>query len=237
MRDVPALILAGGLGTRLRGVVPDRPKVLARVTGRPFLAFLLDALAEAGVRDVILCTGYRAEQVEQEFGRRYGKLSLRYSRETQPLGTGGALRQALTLTEEETVLALNGDSFVTCDLAAFYAWHRTHGFASTLVLAEVENSARFGTVHTDQQGVIYSFEEKHGRAEPGWINAGVYLMRRAMLETLPQGEAISLEHGVFPAWLSGGLGGYRSDGSFLDIGTPKSFAEAETFLAGLGATS
>src|SRR5689334_8542197 len=109
MNDVPALILAGGFGTRLRSVLPDTPRVLAGVNGRPFLACLLDSLADAGVRDVILCTGYRAEQVEREFGSRYGQLSLRYSRETQPLGTGGALRQAVALTQAESVLALNGD--------------------------------------------------------------------------------------------------------------------------------
>jgi NDP-sugar pyrophosphorylase family protein len=237
MTDIPALILAGGLGTRLRGVLPDTPKVLAPVAGRPFLAHLLDWLDHAGVREVILCTGYRAEQVTREFGARYRGMSLYYSWEPQPLGTGGALCRALGLTHAETVLALNGDSFVSCDLPAFVAWHQAHGFAGSLVLAEVEDASRFGTVRLGESGAIASFEEKSGRAEPGWINGGVYLLSRRLLESLPEGCAVSIEREGFPAWLAGGLGGYQSTGAFLDIGTPESLARAGAFLARLEALS
>jgi NDP-sugar pyrophosphorylase family protein len=237
MLDTPALILAGGLGTRLRGVLPDTPKVLAPVAGRPFLAHLLDWLADVGVRDVIICTGYRAAQVTRAFGARYRDLYLYYSWEPQPLGTGGALRRALGLTHAETVLALNGDSFVSCDLPVFLAWHRAHGFAGSLVLAEVDDASRFGTVRVNDGGAIRAFEEKRGNAEPGWINGGVYLLSRRLLESLPEGQPVSIEREGFPAWLSSGLGGYQSSGAFLDIGTPESLARAEAFLAGLGAAS
>jgi NDP-sugar pyrophosphorylase family protein len=236
MFDVPAMILAGGLGTRLARVLPDTPKVLAPVAGRPFLAYLLDALTDAGIRDAILCTGHRADLVEREFGARYQGISLRYSRETQPLGTGGALRQALSLTGADTLLALNGDSFVACDFPAFLAWHREKCFAASLVLAQVADGSRFGTVDANPHAVIRSFVEKNGRAEAGWINAGVYLLSRPLLASLPQGRMLSIEHDVFPTWVSVGLGGYRSSGAFLDIGTPESFAQAETFLTGLEAT-
>ena len=237
MIDIPALILAGGMGTRRRGVLPDTPKVLAPVAGRPFLAHLLDWLVDGGVRDVILCTGYRAEQLTHEFGARYRDMYLYYSWEPQPLGTGGALRRALGLTHAETVLALNSDCFVSCDLAAFLGWHQAHGFAGSLVLAEVEDASRFGTVRVHESGAIASFEEKRGRAEPGWINGGVYLLSRRLLESMPEGQPVSIEREGFPAWLSSGLGGYQSSGAFLDIGTPESLARAEAFLAGVGTAS
>jgi D-glycero-alpha-D-manno-heptose 1-phosphate guanylyltransferase len=235
MIDLPALILVGGLGTRLRSVLPDTPKVLARVAGRPFLAYLLDSLADAGVREVILCTGYRAEQVGREFGARYRQMRLYYSWESQPLGTAGALRQALALTRAEWLLALNGDSYVACDLPAFYSWHQGGRFAGSLALAQVEDCSRFGTVRVNEQGTIESFEEKQSSSAPGWINAGVYLLSRRLLESLPEGQPISLERDAFPVWLPHRLGGYRSAGAFLDIGTPESLSRAETFLAGLGA--
>jgi NDP-sugar pyrophosphorylase family protein len=233
MINIPALILVGGLGTRLRSVLPDRPKALAPVAGRPFLAFLLDQLQAAGVRRVVLCTGYQAHQVEETFGSRYRDLSLAYSREEMPLGTGGALRLALPLLDAEHALVLNGDSYVDLPLGEFHTWHREHGFAGSLLLTWVEDAARFGTVETDASGRIQAFREKQGLSRPGWINAGVYLLARAHLEELPAGRPVSLEREAFPAWLAEGLGGYTRRAAFLDVGTPESLAQAETFLAGV----
>ncbi len=237
MRDIPALILVGGLGTRLRSVLSDRPKALAPVGGRPFLAFLFDQLQTAGVRRAVLCTGYRAHQVEETFGPRYGDLALAYSREETPLGTGGALRLALPLLEGETALVLNGDSYVDCPLGEFHAWHRDHGFPGSLLLTWVEDAARFGTVEADGAGRIQAFREKQGLHQPGWINAGVYLLARRLLEALPADRPVSLEREGFPAWLAGGLGGYARRAAFLDVGTPESLARAEAFLAGVRAGS
>ena len=111
-RDCPtAVLLAGGAGSRLRSVIDDRPKVLAEVCGRPFLEYLLDQRVKWRIRDVVLCTGYLAEQIEAYFGMTYRSLRLRYSREIIPLGTAGALRLALPLVRSDTVLVLNGDSF------------------------------------------------------------------------------------------------------------------------------
>jgi NDP-sugar pyrophosphorylase family protein len=234
MEEVPALVLAGGLGTRLRGVLPDAPKVLAPVLGRPFLAHLLDALDAAGVRQVTLCTGYKADLVEQAFGPAYRRLALRYSREDQPLGTGGALRKAAAGQGGACFLALNGDSYVACDLAAFHAWHSSRGFRASLVLTRVDDAARFGTVEADERGAIHGFHEKQGRAEPGWINAGIYLLPRDLLLALPGQGAVSIERDAFPHWLPHGLGGHRVEAPFLDIGTPESLAQAEAFLGGLG---
>jgi D-glycero-alpha-D-manno-heptose 1-phosphate guanylyltransferase len=231
--QLPALILAGGLGTRLRGVLADRPKVLAPVAGRPFLSYLLDQVQAAGVRDVILCCGYLADQIEAMFGARHGALSLTYSRETEPLGTGGALRLALPGVQAEAMLVLNGDSYVDCPLADFVTWHRQHAFAGSLLLTRVPDAARFGTVAVREQGAVLSFKEKRGVPDPGWINAGVYLLARRLVERLPEGRAISLEHEAFGQWLSEGMGGYQLQAAFLDIGTPESLAQADEFFGRL----
>jgi NDP-sugar pyrophosphorylase family protein len=235
MTPVPALVLVGGLGTRLRSVLPDRPKALAPAAGRPFLTFLFDQLLAAGVRRAVLCTGYRAHQVEETFGSRYGQLGLTYSREETPLGTGGALRHALPHLDGDRALVLNGDSYVDCSLDEFHAWHREHGFAGSLLLAWVEDAARFGTVEVDATGRIRVFHEKQGRAVPGWINAGVYLLARSLLERLASDRPVSLEREAFPVWLAEGMGGWARRAAFLDVGTPESLARAEAFLAGVRA--
>jgi D-glycero-alpha-D-manno-heptose 1-phosphate guanylyltransferase len=237
MVDVPALILAGGLGTRLKGVVTGIPKVLAPVRGRPFLSYLLHQLRAAGVREVVLCTGYRADQVFETFGNRHEDLSLRYSSESRPLGTAGALRQAIGLVEAERLLVLNGDSFVHNPLEEFYHWHlaRESSFPGSLLLAWTENSARFGTVELGPRAAIRSFHEKCGLSHPGWINGGVYLLRRSLLESIPANRVISLENEVFPGWVRLGLGGYTTLARFIDIGTPESYAEAGTVIAEIAA--
>ena len=234
--SLTAVILAGGVVTRLRGVVRDRPKVLAPVGGRPFLAYLLDQLEAAGVRKVVLCTGYLGEQIRQELGHAYGNLALAYSQESEPLGTAGALRLAPSRIDDELWLVMNGDSYVDADLNEFLAWHQEHQYAGSILLTWVENAARYGTVDVDAEGAIRAFHEKQGRAVPGWINAGLYLLSRRLVESLPLGRVLSMEREVFPEWVSLGLGGFCTRATFIDIGTPESFAEAETLLTGISAS-
>jgi NDP-sugar pyrophosphorylase family protein len=230
--EVIGAVLAGGLGTRLRAAVADRPKVLALVHGRPFLAYLLDQFAGAGVRQTVLLTGYMADRVEAEFGRAFAGMSLAYSPEPQPLGTGGALRHALPLLTRPTVLVLNGDSYCDLDPAAFFAQHQGSGAEATLALTAVADASRYGKVRLSDDGRVERFEEKQAGAGPGWINAGVYLLARRLVEEVPAGRAVSLERDVFPGWAaSGRCRGYRAAGRFLDIGTPESYAEAATFFA------
>ncbi len=123
LSQVTALILAGGLGTRLRSSVADRPKVLAPVLGKPFLSYLLDRLQISGIQKVVLCIGYLGEQVQETYGSSYHNMELRYSQETTLLGTGGALRLALPLISSPTVLIINGDSFYDANLNDFHQWH------------------------------------------------------------------------------------------------------------------
>jgi NDP-sugar pyrophosphorylase family protein len=231
LAGVTAAILAGGLGTRLRPVVANRPKVLAEIRERPFLAYLLDQLAGAGIRHVVLCTGYLGEQVRTVFGDSYSSLRLIYSQESSPLGTAGALRLALPLFESDSVLVMNGDSFCQANLRAFWAWHCARGADATLLLTKVPDTRRYGRVQVDENGLVLRFDEKGDKDGPGWINAGIYLLNHRLLLTIPASGAVSLEREMFPTWIGRGLYGYRSEGRFLDIGTPEAYALAEQFFA------
>ena len=226
-----AVILAGGLGTRLQPIVRDRPKALAPVRSRPFLAYLLDWLERANFTRVILCVGHLAEQIKETFGDTYATLALTYSYEPEPRGTAGALRLALNQIDDELCLVLNGDSFVDADLTAFLDWHRQHIFAGSILLTHVDNTARFGLVETGNNGSISAFLEKQETHSAGYINAGVYLLSRQLLESIPNDLKVSIEHECFPQWLSLGLGGYRTQARFIDIGTPESLHQAEAFFA------
>jgi NDP-sugar pyrophosphorylase family protein len=229
---IPVAILAGGLGTRLRPAIGDRAKVVAPVDGRPFLARLLDQVAAAGFREVVLCVGYRADEVEAALGRAHGPLRLRYSREPEPLGTGGALRLALPLLEAPDALVLNGDSFCEVDLGAAWAWHRARRSEATLVAVEVPDASRYGRVEIDAEDRVRRFAEKQPDGAPGWINAGIYLLATCRIASLPAGRLVSLERDVLPGWTDGALFGYRVRGGFIDIGTPGAYSAASLFFRG-----
>ena len=230
---VSAAVLAGGMGTRLRPAVADRPKVLAPVGVRPFLSHLLHQLAHVGLRDVVLLTGHGAEQVRSALGDHYAGVRLIHSREPSPLGTAGAVRWALPLLREETIFLCNGDSYCDINLGDFRDFHRSRGAKVSVVVVRVPDASRFGRVQSAPDGRILSFEEKRRSRAPGWISAGLYLIRRGLLEDLPPGRPTSLEHDLLPAWVRAGLAyGFAGGERFLDIGTPESYGKAETFFRG-----
>lgn len=228
MSDITAAILAGGRGTRLQSVVSDRPKVLAEISGKPFLAYLFDQLLNLGIRKVVLCSGYMADKIEACFGDSYGSLGLLYSKEDQPLGTGGAIRLAMPYFRSDAVLVMNGDSYIDVDLEAYVNWFFETGSQAALVLTKMDDTSYYGSVTIDDDKII-AFDEKK-RSGPGWINAGVYLINSSLISSIPSGEFYSLERQFFPGLIKQGLFGFRSCGQFIDIGTPKSYAVAETFF-------
>lgn len=230
--DASVALLVGGQGTRLRAVVSDRPKPMAQVDGRPFLGFLLDWLWDAGFRRAVLCTGFMAESMEAALGSRWRDMDLVYSREARPLGTGGALRLALPHLDPLT-LVLNGDSFFGFDLAAFLAWHRDAGARTSLALAAVPDTSRYGRVELGADSRITSFVEKGSTRDAGLINGGAYLIHRSRIQAIPEGIPVSLEREMFPRWIPEGLHGWTSQAPFLDIGTPASYASASGFFRGL----
>jgi len=224
-------ILAGGRGTRLRPAVDDRPKALANVSGRPFIAYLLDQLDTAGFRRVVICSGYRGDQLRTGLGSAHGRLEIQYSHEAEPLGTAGALRLAAPLLDTDPVLVLNGDSFCDVDLRVFFEHHLATSAVATILLVHRADSSRYGSVTIDANGEIVDFVEKGDAIGPGWINAGVYLLGRRLLATLGGEGALSLERQVFPAWVGRGLFGVGLGGRFIDIGTPESYAAAAEFFS------
>jgi NDP-sugar pyrophosphorylase family protein len=234
------VVLAGGLGTRLRPVVADRPKALAPVGDRPFLDLLLAWFRGQGVRSVVLALGHMAGQVEArlpELRRRLPGLELRASVEAEPLGTGGALRACLPHLSSDPVLVANGDSFVEADLGAFLTAFAASGAAAGLVAVEVPDAARFGRLELSAAGdrVLRFAEKDPAFAGPARINGGLYLFRRGPLEERlpPAGVAASLERDVLErlAGPAGRLMAFPADGRFVDIGTPASLAAASDVLA------
>jgi nucleoside-diphosphate-sugar epimerase/dTDP-glucose pyrophosphorylase len=225
--DATAVVLAGGLGTRLRATVSDRPKVLAEVRGRPFLAHLLDRLCAAGVGEIVISIGYRGADVRAAFGTAYRGRPLRYAEEPSPLGTAGALRALLPELDSDPMLVLNGDSWCEVDLAELWRWHATRGANATLCLTHVADTRRFGRVAVNEHGGIEGFVEKGDALEAGWINAGVYVFSQAVLGVIPPGRPVSLEREILPAWIGRGLYGMRVAGRFIDIGTADSYRAAQ----------
>ena len=224
------VILVGGLGTRLRSEVPDLPKPLAPVAGRPFLAHLLDRFAAAGLRRAILATGYRGGMIQDAIGTRWQDMDIVYSLETERLGTGGALKQALQFLQGDAAHVVNGDTWLDYDPRALERATRERGAAIGMALAHVDDLSRFGSVDVED-GIVKRFVEK-GAQGAGWINAGAYCFLADGLAALPQPAAFSLEEDVLvPMATAGRVAAFRDTGAFVDIGVPEDYRRAQALLA------
>ncbi len=234
LADLTIVILAGGLGKRLRPAVNHVPKVLAPINGTPFLNYVLDALIEQGGRNVLLCLGYGAAQIQAYYTDRYRPLNLSYAWESEPLGTAGALRYCISQVQSKEVLVLNGDTFCDIDYNLFIAWHRQTQSKASIVLVYKEDVSRFGSVKIDSNDHIIQFHEKNNRSGGGDVSAGVYLFHRQIVESLPAGRPISMEYEALPDLIGSGLSGYKTASSFIDIGTPKSYRRAQQYFSDHG---
>ena len=230
LNNLTAAILAGGQGTRLRSAVSGRQKVMAEVKGRPFLAYLLDKLENAGIKKVVLCTGYLGEELEKTFKTSWKNMNILYSKETAPLGTGGALRKALPLFDSKTILVMNGDSYCNADLIDFYKFHVSRKSNISVVLTSVDNISRYGMVKINNRGLIKSFAEKPEENKPGLINGGIYLIKSEILLKVSENKKVSLEKEIFPSLAGENMYGYKNYGNFIDIGTPETYREGENFF-------
>lgn len=228
--SLQAVVLAGGLGTRLRSAVGDTPKVMAPVAGRPFLEHLLAHLEAGGFGEVVLAVGYRREAVIAHFGSRFQGIPLRYSEEESPLGTGGAVCQALRLARPGPCFVLNGDTWLELDHAAMLRAHLDAGARLSMAVRRVADVARYGAVRILGSRVT-AFEEK-GRSGPGFINAGVYLLDRDLLQAEPLPRAFSFEADYLAARLpSLAPLAFPAEGRFIDIGVPEDYEWARRMLA------
>jgi len=229
IENIDVVILAGGLGSRLRSKVSDRSKVLAEVNGRPFIYYLLDQLCDTGFNRVILCTGYMAEELEDYLGTRYRNINIDYSREKTPLGTGGAVRNAEKILKNNSIIVMNGDSFVDIDLMKFVGWHKVKKANWSLVVGQVDSGKRYGNVKLGKKDEIIEFSEKReiGFDRTSYINFGIYFTHRLVIQTMPDMMKFSLETDYFPNYVPNNVFAYKTDNQFIDIGTPESLSDAQ----------
>jgi mannose-1-phosphate guanylyltransferase len=232
--SLPAVILVGGEGTRLRPLTERTRKDMLPLVDRPQLAYTFEHLRRHGVRRGIVSCGYLPAQIREHFGDAYGDLELEYRVEDEPLGTGGAVAFAAQGLDE-TFFALNGDSLREADLDALVAFHRERGAQATILLTPVDDPSRYGLVHVDDDGRVEAFLEKPRPEEidTNLINAGLYVLEPEVLELVPPGRAVSIEREVFPALAErGAVYGIALPGYWLDIGTPASYLQAHRDVLG-----
>ena len=230
--DAQVVILAGGLGTRLRSVAPHCAKPLVEVGGRPFLLWHLEWLRNQGFCDIVLCIGYRAADfISVLENAAPSGMTIRHSCESVPMGTGGALRLAEPLIYTDAVVVQNGDTYCDFNLAAAVNEHRRSGAGATMVVTKVEDVSRFGSVLSNQDNIITGFHEKSAASGEGNINAGTYVLNREELRRIPPGVRYSLETDLFPSLCGGQFRAHAVAATFLDIGTPQSLSQARRFFA------
>ena len=228
-----AIILAGGLGTRLRSVVNDRPKPMALIQGRPFMEYVARELVRSGITRIVFAVGYKGSMVEEHFGNgeTFGFQAL-YAYEETLLGTAGAIRNAGQLIQGPEFFVLNGDTFYQIDYTRLTRCRQKLNLDMALVLRRVSDVSRYGEAVLDESGRLKAFNEKTAQKRPGTINGGIYLMKRELLETIPQGK-VSLENDMIPQWMAQGrpLGGLVNDGYFIDIGIPEAYFQFQEDVA------
>jgi D-glycero-alpha-D-manno-heptose 1-phosphate guanylyltransferase len=225
-----AIILAGGLGTRLASRLDGIPKAMAPIGGRPFLEILLGKLQRAGCTRALLSVGHLHATIQNHFGASFRGLPLEYVVEDVPLGTGGAIRKALQAAREEFVLVLNGDTFLQADYADLVRIHAANRPSLTMAITHLQNVARYGGVLI-KDGLVVGYEEK-GRSGPGWINAGVYVLPREMPWPPALHEKFSFEVDfLVPQTALLTPAAYEVEGFFLDIGVPEDLDRAQRELA------
>ncbi len=235
MEQVDAIILAGGLGTRLGNLVSNLPKVLLPVNGKPFLDILLHHLHKSGmIGKVILAIGYKAEKIIEHYKNSTTfNFSIVFSVETELLGTGGAIKKALGYSETDNVLVMNGDSYVDVNLEEMSAAHRTKKTAMTVVIKEVPDASRYGRVVIDADGRVVAFEEKKSDLAGGYVNAGVYLFNRNLVNGVAEDQVLSWEKDLLPFFLGESVYGFISRGRFIDIGIPETYKISGEYLQGI----
>jgi mannose-1-phosphate guanylyltransferase len=228
-----AIILCGGAGLRLKSVTGSAPKSLANIAGRPFLEILLSQLRRHGFQRVILAVGYQKDLIQEHFGDRMFGLALKYSIESAPLGTGGALRNAVDLIESETIVIMNGDSYTGADLALFVADYRSTKADVSMLVVPADGRVDCGLVSVDDNGKVLGFKEKQSTLRTHYVNAGIYAMSKHALVRIQPGVQISLETDLFPRWLADGkyLRAFTHRGECVDIGTPERYQRAQLSLA------
>lgn len=228
-----AIILAGGFGTRLRSVVSDVPKPMAPIGERPFLELLLDHLEKYRFDHVVLSTGYMHEKIQAHFGNRYRSIDISYAVENEPLGTGGGMRNALTQCKEDDIVVLNGDTLFKVDYDSLESFYRSHPTRLAVVLRQVDDTSRYGSVSTDCCDRISRFTEKNAAGGFGNINGGIYMLNRSLLEEYPLGQNFSFEKELLQQRFDKEpFYAFPSSAYFIDIGIPEDYIRLQQEVTG-----
>ncbi len=229
LKDIDILILCGWKGKRLRNVVNNIPKPLVEIKGYSFLEYLIYLLKKNGLNRIILCTGYKAEKIEKYFKKKNLGLNILFSKEDQPLGTGGAVKNAESLIKNDHFIILNGDSYCEVNFKNFFNFHLKVKSMISIVITKIKKNIKdFGTVDIDLSGKIIKFKEKDDSIQEGYINAGIYVFNKEVLKMIPPNKKFSLEYELFPKIKE--CHGFINNGLFIDIGTPERLLKAENIL-------
>lgn len=228
LQEIDVVILCGGLGKRLKSVVGDRPKVLARIGGKVFLDVLINNLLLYGFRRIILSVGHLKEQIIDHFRQKAEyECEIEFSEEHAPLGTGGALKKTEPLIKSDTFLVMNGDSFCDVDFDKLLDFHIGKSAIMTMVLARSDAIKDYGSITLDDSCRIQGFKEKVSSVSNKMVNAGIYLMQKDIFSYMSEGDVFSLEYDFFPRLTESECYGYLTGGELFDIGTPERYEKAK----------
>ncbi len=231
LRQIDAVVLCGGLGTRLAQTVKDRPKPMAEIEGRPFLDLIIDYLHASGICRFILCSGYKSEFIEHYYKNEEGsEKSYIFSVEGTPLGTAGAVKNAEAHIKSDPFLVLNGDSFCNVPLNAFYDSFVEKNAVLAAALTQIDDAGDYGSISLNADQEITSFDEKSAQSA-GRVNAGIYLFSKDALKSIEPNKKLSLEYDIFPKFAKKGMYGFSVEEPLYDIGTPERLEAAKKYFS------
>jgi NDP-sugar pyrophosphorylase family protein len=233
LKDIDVVILAGGLGKRLQAVTGGSQKILAEIDGRPFISILIDYIAAQGAKRFILCTGHDADHVQSVLKDAHPGLTLVFSKEEEPLGTGGAIKQGSLLVQSPMFLALNGDCFCVVDYNVLVSAHQQRNAKATIAITKLEDAREYGTIEVDEQKRITAFKEKQPVAQSAFINTGTYCLNRDIFNVgvgSKPTQKFSIEYDFFPHLVGKGFYAFEVENKFIDIGTPDRYSWAKEHL-------
>lgn len=232
LKDIDVMILCGGRGERLRSVIGENQKVMALVNAEPFLNILLKDLARQGAQRVILCTGYKSEAVEEYYHRSNFGLAIEFSKEEEPLGTGGAVKNARNLIKSNPFVVMNGDSFCSLDFKKLFQFFLTKKALLTIAIYKTGADKDFGFLTIDDQKAVQRFQEKQEAIQGAqtYLNVGVYIFDQEIFKLMPKEKKFSLEQDFFPTLTEKSFFGYEVKEPFIDIGQPERYVQAQGYF-------
>jgi len=228
--ETDVVILCGGLGTRLRPAIINKPKAMVGIGDRPFLDLLIKYISSFGFKRFVLCTGYQSGHIEEYYKNKKDSLKYVFSTEREPLGTAGAIKNAESLINSNSFLCFNGDSFCPVSLRNFFDFHFANKSIASIVVTSKQDPDDYGSVELEKNNLIVNFNEKSLSKASGLVSAGIYMFDEKVFRQIPSGKASSLEHNIFPDLVKKGISGFLVDQPLFDIGTPERLELAKVEL-------